>query len=239
MKTQWTQFKDKFEAFELRERALMVGALIAIVYLAWEFILFKPIADATKLSLAYERNAKQSIGAVEAELAVLQAVSARDPDAPIKQELKQLQEKLQTLDTQLATLAVGLVKASDLPVMLHQMLAQTKKLQLLSLTTLPVQTIDLRSDNGDNSGVKANTSDLSEAPSAQMAQLYKHAVQVKLAGSYSATYEFIKALEDSEWQFYWDGFDYQVAEYPTALITLRVFTLSSDKGAFDTNKSAL
>lgn len=239
MKAQWVQIKNKFEAFEVRERALMVGALFAAVYLAWDFILLKPIADDTKIALAHERNAKQGIGTAEAELAVLHAVSQRDPDVQLKKELQQLHEKLQSLDNELEVLAVGLVKAKDLPVMLHQMLSQTQNVRLLSLTTLPVETIDLKAEKGRSDSAGASATEDAETPSAQMAQLYKHAVQVKLEGSYSATYEFVKALEDSEWQFYWDNFDYQVAEYPNASVTLRLFTLAGDKGVFDSNLGAL
>lgn len=234
MKFDWAQVKDKwlqaqarFEAFELRERALMVGAAIAVVYLAYEFIVFKPIADVAVIAAAQERVASQNITAAEAELSVLQALAERDPDVRLKQEIQQLQGKLSALDDELATLAVGLIKASELPVLLHQMLAQTQEMRLVSLTTLPVELIELQAD-------KLESTANDDVPTT-MAQLFKHGVLLKLEGNYSATYEFIKVLEESQWQFYWDSVDYQVKEYPFASVTLRIFTLASDKGALDSD----
>lgn len=236
MKEKWALVRDRFEAFEVRERLLLVGALVAVVYLAWDFILLQPISEAKKIAVAQERIAQQSIQALEAELVVLDSVSKRDPDVRLRQELAQLQEKLNALDVQLASLAVGLIKVEDLPVMLHQMLAQTQSLQLLSLTTLPVELIELRAEE-ETTATEGGATD--DNGSAQMAQLFKHGVQVKLEGNYSAVYEFLKTLEDSDWQFYWESVNYDVKEYPKALMTLRVFTLASDKGVFDRDMGVL
>lgn len=235
MKAKWTDIKNRFEAFELRERALMVGALVAVVYLAWDFIFLQPIGEAKKVAVAQERVANQSIKAAEAELTVLTSVSERDPDERLKLELAQLQKKLDALDGELSSLAVGLIEAKKLPVMLHQMLMKTQLLKLASLKTLPVELVELHSDEG-NAVDKTLTKENREP--ASVAQLFKHGVQVELEGSYRATYELLKALEDSEWQFYWESIDYKVNEYPNASVTLKIFTLASDKGVFDRDTGA-
>lgn len=232
MKAKWLLVKDKFESLHTRERALILGALVAMVYLLWEFSFLKPMAEATKAALAQEAIVNGSIKVAEAEVTVMSSLSGHDPNALLKQEIQQLSEKLEGLDSQLASLAVGLIKADQLPVMLHQMLAQSHKMQLLSLTTLPVETIELAAQPSPGE-------ELVHSSSANMAQLYKHAVQVKLQGGYAATYEFMQSLEQSDWKFYWDSFNYEVKEYPSAVITLRVFTLASDKGVFDGNVGAL
>lgn len=222
MNAKWTQLKTKFEALQLRERALLVGALIALVYLVWDFLLLQPLAEANKIAEAKERIASQNIVASEAELSVMQSLSGRDPHAQLKQELQQLQEKKAQLDADLESLSAGLVRAEKLPQILHQVLASTGKMQLLSMSTMPVQTIDLQDKN--QADATAETT---------QAQLYKHGLQVKLQGSYRQTYEFLQALEVNAKQFYWEAFAFEVQEYPQALVTLRLFTLAGGKGTFD------
>ena len=231
MKQQWNQLKAKFESFELRERALIAAALVAVIYLLWDFIVLGPLADAKKVALAQQRIITQNITVSESELSVLQSLGERDPDLKEKRELARLKEKLKNLDEELSSLSVGLIKASELPVMLHQMLSQTDKLQLLSLTTLPVELVELEATNNNIESQEAE--DSKSVEDVKVAQLFKHGVQVKLQGDYAATYSFMKFLEQSQWQFYWDSLDYEVKEYPKALVTLTLFTLSGDKGVFD------
>jgi MSHA biogenesis protein MshJ len=237
MKAKWLKAKAKFEGFEIRERALMIGAIVAVTYLIWNMMLLQPIDKKKLVVLAQERNAKQAITGVEAEITVLDNLTKKDPDADIRAELEQLQQKLNELDKGLSTMAVGLVKAKDLPVILHEMLSQTQSLQLLSLKTLPVTVIDLKAvvDKDASSEQKKSDSAASVTTEAQTqtANLYKHAVEVQFEGTYAATYEFIQSLEKSRSNFYWETLDYRVSDYPKAIMTMRVFTLASDKGVFD------
>lgn len=222
MNAKWLEIKAKFEALQLRERALLVGALIAVVYLLWDFIFLQPLGEATQVAAAKEQNAQQNIAIAQAELSVVKSLGAKDPHAQLKSELQELQEKLALLDTDLQSLSAGLVPAEQLPKILHQVLSSTSKMQLLSVVTLPVETINLEAD----------TTAEASAPT-QQARLFKHGVQVKLQGSYSHTYEFLQALESNSWQFYWEALAFEVMEHPQALVTLRIFTLASDRGTFD------
>lgn len=222
MNAKWFELKAKFEALQLRERALLVGALIAVVYLLWDFMFLQPLGEATQIAAAKEKVAQQNLAVAQAELSVMESLSGKDPHAPLKKELQQLQAKLALLDANLQSLSAGLVRADQLPRILHQVLLSTGKMQLLSMVTLPVETINLQA--GD-------AADASQSP--QQARLFKHGVQVKLQGSYSNTYEFLQALESNSKQFYWETFAFDVVEHPRAMVTLRIFTLASDRGTFD------
>lgn len=222
MSAKWFELKAKFEALQLRERALLVGALIAVVYLLWDFLFLQSLDEATQIVAAKERVAQQNIAVAQAELSVVESLSGKDPYAQLKNELQQLQDKLALLDADLQSLSAGLVRAEQLPTILHQVLSSTSKMQLLSIVTLPVETINLQADKAADASTTA-----------QQVRIFKHGVQVKLRGSYSHTYEFLQALESNSWQFYWEALAFEVLEYPRALVTLRIFTLASDRGTFD------
>ena len=57
--------------------------------------------------------------------------------------------------------------------------------------------------------------------------VYKHSVVLSVSGGYFAVLDYFKSLEAMPWQFYWQGMDYVVDEYPHANVTLEVFTLSA------------
>ena len=40
---------------------------------------------------------------------------------------------------------------------------------------------------------------------------------------------YLQKLEQLPWKFYWQHFDYEVQQYPRALITLNIYTLSTSK----------
>lgn len=65
------------------------------------------------------------------------------------------------------------------------------------------------------------------APIALGPGVYKHSVELSIEGGYFAVLDYLKALENMPWQFYWEGMDYVVDDYPNAKVTLEVFTLSA------------
>ncbi len=41
------------------------------------------------------------------------------------------------------------------------------------------------------------------------------------------TKDYLTHLEQLPWKFYWQSFNYEVQEYPTALVRLNIYTLST------------
>lgn len=60
--------------------------------------------------------------------------------------------------------------------------------------------------------------------------VFKHSVTVSFEGNYLAVIRYLKSLEELEWKVYWQKLDYKVESFPRALITLEVFTLSTQQG---------
>ena len=238
MNDKWLELKNRFEAFELRERCLMVGAAAAVIYLLWDFILLQPIAKETKILLARERVAEQAIQTGEAEITVLTAVAKKDPNNELRRNLLELQDKLKQLDARLDTLATGLVAADKLPQVMHDVLRQTGKLKIASMTTLPPQEVVLSKDSeptaaAATASAAAPTTETAAEPAMQSVKIYKHGVALNLVGDFSSAVQYLQTLEQGAWRFYWESLDYQVSQYPQAKIQLKVFTLSSQRGVLD------
>ncbi len=225
----WLQFKNKFEAFEVRERALLLGACLAAVYLMWSLIFVGPNAKAVKLAKARERVALQNISTAEAEMTVLEKLASKDPNIQLKLELEDLQSQLTRLDDKLSELSAGLITAEQLPQVLHQLVASSEGLTLRAIHTLPVSEIELT----DSEFATGSEPQIGTEVSADMINIYRHGVSLTLEGDYATVYRYLKLMENSDWIFYWDSIDYKVTGYPKALVKIHVFTLSSEKGMFN------
>lgn len=228
MKEKWVLLKSRFECLAMRERLLIVGAVLALVYLLWEMLLVYPMTKEMQLLVARERVAKQQIQVTEAEITVLKNIISKDPNIVLRQEIADLQAKLESVDQQLDTLAVGLVPAHELPKIMHGILSKTGKLKIEQLITLPPEMLSL---SGNVKKVEATSA--SVEPVQKGASIYRHSVVLNLSGDFASVVQYLRELESGDWRFYWESLRYQVTEYPQAKVRLRVFTLSSQRGVLD------
>lgn len=220
MKARWQAWLDKIDALNTRERALVLLSALAVVYLIWDVVIFNPLAVAKSEVDTQLRTTVQHISAMEQEeAALLNAVNA-DPDRDLKEQLQQLQQTMESLDGKLSELSLALVPVDKLTAILEDVLKQTGALRLESLKTLPVEELKLSTKAGAGDG---------EDPSAGV---YKHSAELIVRGSFFDLVAYLQALEAMDWRFYWEALYFNQVNYPNAVITLKVYTLTTDEGLF-------
>ena len=64
-------------------------------------------------------------------------------------------------------------------------------------------------------------------------ELFRHGFKLIFEGEFESTLAFLKTLEESERQFYWDELTYETKKSPSAKVELTVFILSTGEGVFD------
>lgn len=208
---------DKLDALSLRERALVLLSVVAVLYLLWDFVLYQPLAQ-SRAAVSTELTAsQQKLAAMKQEETILLQTLGSDPDRDLKIQIEDLENRMASLDANLSELSVGLVPADKLAAILQDVLAKTDSLQLQSLQTLPVEKLAL------NVRTDAETAS---------AGVYKHTVALTVKGSYFQLLDYLKTLEGMTWRFYWDELRYQRENYPDGLFEIRVYTLSTDEGLF-------
>lgn len=230
LKEKWQQWSGRFDSLEQRERLLIAGAALAFVYCLWEFTFYSGRREARATLEAEQQIALESISRAEAERAVLTGLAQRDPFASLRRELIELQQTAESVDKKLQALSAGLVAATDLPLVLKTVLESRPQVQLLSLQALPVEELALPSAEAQTPVAQAS---VQESAADKPPVLYRHGVQVVLRSGFAATLDYLAALEQGSWQFYWEQLDYQVKNYPLAEVTLHVYTLSATRGGWD------
>ncbi len=216
-KQQWQQWSERVEAYSLRERALVLLCVLAVIVGLWQW-LFELPQERTREQLTQQRQAVTND--MKAQQAQLEALMSSGQETGAAKELASLQAQREALDESLASLSQGLVSADQLPEILQEVLVSTTELRLRRVRTLPVEELPLTATES-NAEIDA-----------QETGVYRHSVELEVSGDYVETLAFLRRLESLPWRFYWDRLDYEVVDYPEGEIRLRVYTLSAEEGLF-------
>ncbi|MDZ7925157.1 MAG: hypothetical protein U5M23_14145 [Marinagarivorans sp.] len=232
----WILLCDRFDSLVVRERILLFGSLVAGIYLVFDTLFIMPATKEVK-------RLKEEISVIEkktdqyiAEKNVFDRVSKNDPDADIKRELLKLKGRFLQLESNLAELSLRLVPIERIPVVLTNVSQKTDSVRLKTIQTLKPEVIDFSAPKRIQLKSLANAVNTSmeveddKHLTPQGKKVYKYGIRIVLEGTYFEVLDFLAALESFEWQFYWEGLDYKVINYPRASVELEIYTLSISEG---------
>lgn len=201
--TSFRQLADLFNARAMRERLLIVAALLAVLLAAWDALLMEPLRHDTRALTAELESFTRDPG---------QAM--RDNDDPRQQAMRragELQLQSRNLDAQVAGTASGFVPAREMTQVLHDVLGRQTRLTLVSIRNLPVRSLI----------PPAAETDRGTAP-------YVHSIEVVIDGPYADVQAYVRALEELPWKFRWNLLDLATRDHPVNRVRLELSTLSMD-----------
>lgn len=208
-----SEYWEKYAAFvnskTERERLILLLVLLAVT-----FVLLDALFLAEQLNKSGQQG--RALASIERDMDTLQLeirnlqLGQSAMGNQVQQEAAQLQETSQRLEEALAHAAAGFIPARSMPLALEQMLGSSEGLALVSLKNKPVEL-------------------LSGTPGQPESLLYRHGVQMVLKGSYVASMDYLKKLEQLQWRIEWEAMRFEVKDYPEGLLTLDVSTYSKEK----------
>ncbi|WP_096087579.1 hypothetical protein [Agaribacterium haliotis] len=227
MKALWLKYSDAFNLRPLRERLLIALCILAFVYVCWELLIYSSINSENKKLQQRFSSAESALERLTQEEKIYTKTLMNNPNALKQKQVLELESKLQNLDQELAELSVGLVQARELPQIIRSMLQKREKLSLLAMQALPPQRLSF--DTAKNTDSDADEDEKPEL-SAKPVGVFKHSVRFRLEGSYFELTRYLQELEQGDWQFYWSSLAYEVTSWPTAMVELEAYTLSTQRG---------
>lgn len=210
---------DRFAALKPRERGLIAGAVVVTILFGGYSLGVEP---ARLKSTGLERQIAQQgseATAAEARLAALRT-QVKDPDADTKSALAELRKQLAASDEQLHAYDGVLIAPAQVPQLLQSLLARHRGLTLVSLQSLPPVPLIAPPEKKEEKAAAA-------AP-APGGNIYKHGIEIKLAGNYLDLLSYVAELEQARQKLLWGRMDLAVGAYPRSELTLTVYTLSLD-----------
>ena len=227
MRPQWLALAKRFDALAHRERALVATAALALLsFLGYSLLIEPQLLRQASLAKRIAQTRTDRAG-IEAQLAALRA-QPTDPDAGNRLALQQARASLATLDAKLRGMSDSLVPPDQMPAFLESLLSKNRNLELLALRTLPPTPLlePAKPANGQAGNNKSG-----KAPGQDVAgpNIYKHGVEIRIAGSYPDLLTYLTELERLPQRILWNRVTLAVDKYPRSVLTLTVYTLSLDK----------
>lgn len=200
------QLLERVDALELRQRIMLLLICLAIMFLIVDTLAIQPAIKQQKVQ-------RQAITDWQLKLDVLRERAGMLPDHPANSRVSRhadMLTRLNTLNAQIQEQMGGLLAPEQAVEVLKQVLEQEQGLSLVEVNagSLSLADTDLP---GDDEFVDIG--------------INRYQMQLQLEGGYLATLRYLRALEDLPWKFFWEGMDYEVIEYPTARITIDLYTL--------------
>lgn len=207
MKFGYNRLSEMFLSLKERERKIVIFAsaflLLYLGFIGWiEPGLNKQ--DAYQQTLAQSRS---TITSLENDLKALGA-SITDPNASLIDRRKALQKEYEQLKQELGQKTTQLIPADRMRQLLGQLLSEHEGVSVLEVSSMPVNKLSISEQV------------MSDA-------LYQRGFVIKLEGQYFALQQYLADMELLPWQLYWREFDYRVIDYPTAQVTIELYTLST------------
>lgn len=225
---QLKKIAEKINSLSLRERAMVFVGVIAVIFLFWDLVLMTPLELEQKkiISSLNKKNTERILLVTSMQDSIKK--NAVDPDKENLLKLKALRSKLINVQANIEASTENLVSPEEMPKILETVLHKTRGLTLLNLRSLgakPLVTIDVE----DEAKEKIESNNKAKLSVDNMGNAYRHGLRVEFEGDYLTTLNYLKQLEELEWGFFWDNFEFNVDEYPNAKASVEIFTLSLKK----------
>lgn len=225
IRQQWEKISAWVDAMSLRERALIFAAVAFLLVTLVNTFMLDPLLLKQKNLSSLIVQQQEKMKEIQAQTdAIVQSKSAQE-SSPQRQQINRIRQELTDGENYLKSNRERLVQPEKMADLLRQVLGKNASLQLVALQTLPVTPL-LDKDNSrfDTAAVAAVAAAVTPET-----QIFKHGVEITVRGNYLDLLQYLTALERLPTQMFWGRVKMDVVQYPTAELTLTLYTLSLDK----------
>lgn len=217
---------ERLDALSLRERAIIFGAGVALLFIAWQALLMDPLTVRT-------RQAEQRLAEARRQLANLDALGAaasQDPTVAATLRNRALKTRLEALDRELASASQGYVSPERMNELLRALLREQKGLRLVSLVNRPVESLSQAEPQAASSAAGSAAGGAPpaarSAPAADDRGPFLHPVEIIVEGDYASVAAYLRALESLPWRIHWRTVELTALDYPVNRVRIEIGALS-------------
>lgn len=208
---------EKIDALSLRERALLLGAALAVAFSIWDQWLMVPLSRQHTLVTTEMEAVQVNLTKFDEQIDSIVESQRQDPDKANRDRLAKLEAGHERLDARIAELVVDLIPPQKMALVLEEILVREKGLELVRVESLGAKPLL----GPDEHAATGKPDDPAVIPG-----IFRHGLVIEFEGSFLATLEYLQALEGLPWRFFWESIEYQVEDFPKARVTITVSTLS-------------
>jgi len=211
----WQEIQERHAALSLREKGLiLLTSLVLIVFSVGSFVI-EPSLKTLAKSKERSQSIQQSIDAAITQRSEIERKIASDPRGQLEAQLSGLARKHLEVVRLLAEKELLLVSSDEMAAALQILLSENKGLTVETLASIAPQVILYEQKTAAKDTPKP--------------LLYRHGVKIKIKGTFFAVVKFLQQIELKSQYLLWGDIDYVVEQYPNALVTFEVYTISGDE----------
>ena len=202
---------ERLDGFSLRERALIFGAGVALLYVAWQSLLMDPLTVRAKVAEQHLADARRQMAMSEQ----IGAAVAHDPAVEAALRNGALAARLAAVDSSLNSVARGYVAPERMTELLRSLLGEQRGLTLVSLANLPVESLSLPSASKQAAAIAPDD----RGP-------FLHPVEMVVEGDYGSVVVYLRAIEALPWRIHWQRVELTAGDYPVNRVRIVIGALS-------------
>jgi MSHA biogenesis protein MshJ len=233
MKQRWIMLAARINALTVRERVLVFAASAAAIVFVAHTLVLGPMLRKQATLRAQVSQQQNNLAGIDGEITQKVQAYQNDPDASTRARLAAVRAESAQLGENLRAMQKGLVPPERMAPLLDTILRANGRLQLVSMKTLPVGSINDLATAGTAQAEPASKDGKgapdAARPPAAADMLYRHGVEISVRGNYLDLVDYMGALESMPTQLFWGKAMLEVEEYPNSRLTLTLYTLSLDQ----------
>jgi MSHA biogenesis protein MshJ len=231
VKQLWNRYAERIDALSVRERVLVFSTAMALL-LALVYTLFiDPQLGAQKRLSAAVMQRQAELKGIEAQITAIATSRAANPDRSLRERLAEVRKQLGETEAQIAAEERRFTAPEQMKTVIEEMLARNRAVQLVSMKTLASSTLaEARAEAGKAEAPKPAAKPAAEPGRPQQGErlVYRHGVEVTVAGGYLDLLRYLRDLEHLRTQLYWSSLEIDATRYPRHTMKIVVYTLSLD-----------
>lgn len=208
---------ERIDSMSLRERGLLLGALVFVIYSAWSGLFMAPLTAHHKLAQTQLKQLRSATAQLAQQSVDISQRQTQDPDAAMHIKLAGVQGEIAALDERIKARTQGLIDPTAMAKVLEDVLKNEPGLKLISVQSLPASPL-----------LDTETADAKQ--SAGIPGIYRHGMTLVFEGGYLDALHYLRTLEGLPWHLYWDNVGFKVSKYPAAQFTVTVHTIGLREG---------
>ncbi len=213
--------QTRWDALAIRERALVLGAVLAAVFAIFDTSLLRPMdVERERLEAELARVAGETEALDARSRALTEQINGGEGN-PLQREEANIRDQIRALDDRIQQHIGSMIPPGEVTQMLEELLTEESELRLVQVATLA------KPDEGAKRRAPSK-SDEDTTPQ-RKPEFFRHGFRMELEGSYLATLHYLEAIESLSWDLSWDRIVYEVEEYPRAKVTIELHTLSDNE----------
>mgnify|MGYP000243157432 FL=1 len=225
MKEQWNNASDQFIQLTSREQFLLLLTGIVAIFFIISYLF---IDDKSAKIMEFEKQSRaMTSGNKNLKLSIksYQDALKQDPNKDIIKQIAQFETKLAKIDSQLVLLTTDLISPSEMREALLKLLKLEPGVSLLSFELMGAKPLLNFSEGQSDSAVASADPTMEQLG----LNLYKHGIKIRLSGKYFQLRNYLQQLEQLTWKFFWQGFQFEVKEYPQSEVEITIYSLGLNK----------